>query len=564
MKKILLLFGVAFVLNAQSQTNTFPTTGSAGIGTLAPNASAILDIVSTNKGVLLPRMTVAQRNLIASPATGLLIYQTNSTPGVYYFNGIAWAQISAGKASTNLNNLSAVTAVSQSLLPGTTNSIDLGSGAKTWKDLYLSGNANVVGTTTLGGNLIFNNTATNNIQFATSVAGGNGMITMFPNGTQNPDRMVIQHSSTYPNWGLQYQDTMDVFNFVSGGTPVLTANLGYQRVGVFSKTPGARFDIGGSGTYDLTGAANYADFRLGDNSYNLKMGVSNAGGGAGDVYIAGSGRLYLGTSNTFTRSQTVAINQDGTVGVGSFVANAKLGVTGDTISSQPVISATATYTGGNSDVRGVSSSSVIAPGYGYGVYATGGYMGVFGSATSSTYTGTGYGVYGNSSGSTAGVRIGVYGSASGALTTEANWGGYFPTKTYTSELRVGGTKGATGYVAAINGKLIATEVRVDVLANWPDYVFDNDYKLIPLDELEAKLNTDKHLPGIPSAVDVKKDGIMLGEMQTKTIEKVEENTLYILQLNNRLKAQEESINTLKEQNAKLTAAIQSLIEKGGK
>jgi len=55
-----------------------------------PNASAGLDVDFTNKGVLIPRLTQAQRNAIASPATSLLIYQTDNTPGFYYFDGAAW------------------------------------------------------------------------------------------------------------------------------------------------------------------------------------------------------------------------------------------------------------------------------------------------------------------------------------------------------------------------------------------------------------------------------------------------------------------------------------------
>lgn len=68
-------------------------TGSVGIGsTTTPNTSAQLDVNSTNKGFLPPRMTQSQRNNIATPATGLLIYQTDNTPGFYYYNGSAWAQ----------------------------------------------------------------------------------------------------------------------------------------------------------------------------------------------------------------------------------------------------------------------------------------------------------------------------------------------------------------------------------------------------------------------------------------------------------------------------------------
>src|SRR5215472_13254137 len=82
------------VENLRAQTNTFPKTGAAGIGTITPDASSLLEIKSTSQGVLIPRMTLVQRNAIVTPATGLLIYQTNSTPGFYYFNGSAWNQVS--------------------------------------------------------------------------------------------------------------------------------------------------------------------------------------------------------------------------------------------------------------------------------------------------------------------------------------------------------------------------------------------------------------------------------------------------------------------------------------
>src|SRR6266513_2684676 len=95
MKKILILIIFATVisgslLNAQ---NTFPSTGAAGIGTTTPNASSLLEIKSTSKGLLISRMTKAQRDVIAAPATGLLIFQTNSTPGFYYYAGTAWTAV---------------------------------------------------------------------------------------------------------------------------------------------------------------------------------------------------------------------------------------------------------------------------------------------------------------------------------------------------------------------------------------------------------------------------------------------------------------------------------------
>lgn len=67
-----------------------------GIGTSSPNSSAQLDISSTERGLLVPRMTAAQVAAIASPAAGLLVYQTDNTPGFYYFDGSAWTLIHSG------------------------------------------------------------------------------------------------------------------------------------------------------------------------------------------------------------------------------------------------------------------------------------------------------------------------------------------------------------------------------------------------------------------------------------------------------------------------------------
>jgi len=86
--------GTQWVLN---NSNIFNNGSSVGIGTVSPNASAALEVNSTTKGFLLPTMTQTQRNAISTPATGLLIYQSDNTPGFYYYNGAAWTAI-AGAA----------------------------------------------------------------------------------------------------------------------------------------------------------------------------------------------------------------------------------------------------------------------------------------------------------------------------------------------------------------------------------------------------------------------------------------------------------------------------------
>jgi len=76
-------------------------------------------------------------------------------------------------------------------------------------------------------------------------------------------------------------------------------------------------------------------------------------------------------------------------------------------------------------------------------------------------------------------------------------------------------------------------IKVDATA-WPDYVFESSYKLLPLNELKSYIKENKHLPAIPSETEVEKDGIDLGANQAKLLKKIEELTLYIIQLESRM------------------------------
>src|ERR1041384_2825932 len=152
---------------AWAQTNTFPTTGSVGIGTTAPAASSLLEVKSTTKGFLLPRMTKTQRDVITSPATGLLIYQTNSTPGFYYYSGTAWTAMKPSYLNKTLSNLTAPTAINASLLPGSNNAVALGSAAKSWKDIYFDGSV------WLGGSKFINVPSANSMGIGFNALGPN-------------------------------------------------------------------------------------------------------------------------------------------------------------------------------------------------------------------------------------------------------------------------------------------------------------------------------------------------------------------------------------------------------
>jgi hypothetical protein len=103
----------------------------------------------------------------------------------------------------------------------------------------------------------------------------------------------------------------------------------------------------------------------------------------------------------------------------------------------------------------------------------------------------------------------------------------------TGNLRVGLAPLPSGYSFGVDGKIICTELLVRLVPSWPDYVFDKGYKLRNIYELDNFINTNKHLPGIPKAAEVAK-GLSVGEMQKLQMEKIEELTLYIIQLKREL------------------------------
>jgi hypothetical protein len=97
-----------------------------------------------------------------------------------------------------------------------------------------------------------------------------------------------------------------------------------------------------------------------------------------------------------------------------------------------------------------------------------------------------------------------------------------------------GTTDPKGHKLAVAGSIIAEKIKVKTYANWPDFVFNADYKLPSLQQLEAFIIANKHLPEIPSANDIAENGHDLGEMNKKLLQKVEELTLYVIDLQKQL------------------------------
>jgi len=438
----------------------------------APNASAMLDVKATGLGFLAPRMTLVQRP--GSPATGLIIYQTDSNPGYYYYDGTAWQKVGSSASDFWLPNS---------------------------PDIYFNSGGVAVGTTASDGHRInaFNYTYTKS-----AVRGTN------QNGA---DLYAEGQLGVLTNTGNPLGLPVDVFNIGVFGIKPNTGDNGAAIYGWNLDTDPLNY----GGIFVSEGAAagtNYGVYSLAKNGTNNYAGFFK-----GRVQVEANS---TGTDNTSTVFRSVVTHNV------------------------------------SSDTYAVEGVSVPTPGYGIGVKGEGGYMGVYGFSNATTYAGYGYGLYGYATG-TAGTRYGVYGSAfnSGGINSigvygygggaTTNWAGYFDGDVYvSSDVRIATTTAATGYALSVNGKIACEELLIDDSGFWPDYVFGKDYKLMSIDEFAKSINENNHLPGMPSAREIEeKGGYHVGEIQKKTLEKVEELSLYIIELNNRMKALEQENKELK-------------------
>ncbi len=183
------LLSILFLQTANAQNVGISDNGST------PFAGAILDLNSTTKGLLIPRLTTAQRVAMPNLSAGMMVFDTDDNHFWYYTT--SWQQVSG---SGWLLSGNAGTSAATDFI-GTTDSRILN---------FRTNNTNrlQIGTT---GDVILPSDQ-NSLQFATASATSNApMMRMFQSGVENRDRMVIGHSPDFPNWGLEYRDTTDVF-----------------------------------------------------------------------------------------------------------------------------------------------------------------------------------------------------------------------------------------------------------------------------------------------------------------------------------------------------------------
>ena len=111
---------------------------------------------------------------------------------------------------------------------------------------------------------------------------------------------------------------------------------------------------------------------------------------------------------------------------------------------------------------------------------------------------------------------------------------------------IGTTNLSPDYKLSVNGKIRAKEIQVET--DWADFVFEDDYQLRSLSEVNNFIKENKHLPDIPSEKQVKEEGISVGEMNAKLLQKIEELTLYLIDQNKKIEDLQKEVSQLKSLN----------------
>ena len=328
---LVLLCGLlaAAPLVAQAQTST----GSVGIGTTAPDMSAALDIVSSTKGALLPR--VADATTIATPATGLLVFQTGGTAGFYYNAGTpaapSWQRLATGAAGAG-DNLGNHTATQNLTLQG--NAL-LGTGAE------LPAGVVGVGVRADGGLNLGQYTADNNslgYQAGQAITTGTQNVLL---GVRAGTAITTGIGNVFSGFESGFANTTGNYNTYSGNSSGFYNTAGNYNVGI-GIAAGQGLENGTntgyyntftgsfSGYVNTTGYQNtFVGFAAGvNNTTGHDNAALGSGSGPGGNFPNLTNATAVGANIELTQSNTVVLGNNANVGIGTATPTRKLDVNG--------------------------------------------------------------------------------------------------------------------------------------------------------------------------------------------------------------------------------------------
>ena len=515
----MLLLAPIFVLAQQN----------VGIGTTTPNANAILDLSSSNKGLLIPRLSLTNTTAVSPLSAfvaGMVVYNTATagdvTPGYYGCDGTKWVKLATGSGTGwSLTGNSGINPSSNFL--GTTDNQDLVFKRNNARAGLVSNTS-----TSFGANAL--NPATSSFH---NTAFGSGALQGVTTGNGNTaigSGALGTNISGLENTAMGF----NALNFNNSGH----FNTGYGSGALFSNSTGHRNTILGASALRNNQAGSNNTVIGSEAGYNA-YGSNNVfiGYNAGYNELNGSNKLYIENSDADSTQALI---------FGNFATN-DVRINGKTL---------AKYVAVNDDTPAILGINNNTDYYGIGVKGIGGWIGVQGESYglgSDTYFGT----KGVSTGVNTGNNYGVLGEAANGSSNYGvygfsplgpnNYAGYFE-----GAVAIGSAfpKKATGYILSVDGKIAAEEVLVDLDADWPDYVFKDDYTLLSLAQVKDHIEAKGHLPNVPSAKEIEDHGLLLGNMNKVLMEKIEELTLYILQQEEKLQNYERRLQKLETQKGK--------------
>ncbi len=328
-----------------------------------------------------------------------------------------------------------------------------------------------------------------------------------------------------------------LYSFATGHGSVASSSGGFAG-GAYTLASGDYAFAHGNSTT----ARAYASMVIG--RFNVVSGTPTAWYDSEPIFVIGNGTSAVLPSNALT------VLKDGRMGISTYSPIAKLDVRNDLVDKTCYL---VNYYNGAATKYGIYNSlNTDGTGTKYGIYSavvanaasSSINYGVYSYMNSNSTIGDEYGLYAYLSNSGTGNHYGVYSYAPGG------WSGYFTSgDVYVADnMAIGTTTIPTGYKFAVNGKMLCEELKVQLNVNWPDYVFKPEYQLLSLSSLESDILTLGHLPGMPSAQEVKEQGLGLGEISLQLTKKVEELTLYLINLNKKVEA-------LQQENSELKALI---------